>query len=487
MEALRRQSLTSRALLVVALWAGFYVLALGLALGLAWIPIAQARYSDTFGFGAIAAGAGAITVLWALRPRWWFKKKKEEDRFEPLSREEAPELFAFAEQVAAKVGAKPPRKLYLSGGPNASAAVESRWLGLVRERMVAIGLPLLAFLEPDELGAVLAHEFGHHVGGDVALGPWVYRTRAAIGRAAESLEDSSFFLDLPFRAYGDLFLRASTSVSRQQELAADAVSAGAFGAQATAAALRKVHELGPLWAAYFAHDAGPAISAGARVPLIEGFRRFLAEKKRRQAVQRDIDDLASGPPSPWDSHPSLEERLAAVGQAGSRPPVLASGGCLHLAGGERRAEELWYARAISAPLRAAGWEELGPGFVIPEIVKALKGTALDPARTPPSALPSLLREGAALWDRVRPAGLDLLSPEAKRRRAQQLLTDWLSAALSHRGFVAQVRPGAALALVGNGEEVDPAALVEGLGGGALDEHEYTEFCAGVESRALNDG
>ena len=29
---------------------------------------------------------------------------------------------------------------------------------------------------------MLAHEFGHFYGGDTKLGPWIYKTRAAIGQ-----------------------------------------------------------------------------------------------------------------------------------------------------------------------------------------------------------------------------------------------------------------------------------------------------------------
>ena len=45
-----------------------------------------------------------------------------------------------------------------------------------------VGLPLLHLVSERGLRAVIAHEFGHYAGGDTKLGPWIHRTRAAIGR-----------------------------------------------------------------------------------------------------------------------------------------------------------------------------------------------------------------------------------------------------------------------------------------------------------------
>ena len=56
------------------------------------------------------------------------------------------------------------------------------------------------------------------------------------------------------------------------------------GPEATAEALHKVHVLAPLWSAYLRHDVIPIIEQGVRVPLLDGFRAFLAEKSRRSEI-----------------------------------------------------------------------------------------------------------------------------------------------------------------------------------------------------------
>jgi Zn-dependent protease with chaperone function len=473
-----------RALLTLILWAGFWVLGLAVVAALAWVPIAESLYSGGLGWAGIFSAAGALTVLWALRPRWSFQK--HQDDVEYLSPERFPALHALVEDVARRVGSRVPRKVYLADQATAFITMQRRWFGLRREAIVGVGFPLFAILSREELASVLAHEFGHHTGGDLTLGPWVYRTRSAIASAVDTLEDSAFFLDVPFRLYGQLFLRVSGAVSRQQELAADALSAKTCGAEAAAHALHKVHVLAPLWSAYLHHDVIPIIEKSVRVPLLDGFKGFLHEKGWRAEISRDIEEELRRPPSPWDSHPPFEERLRSLGHAGPQEgeplPLQAfeAGGCMELLGGPAAAEEVFYEQKTRGSLVHLKWEELGEKVVLPEIAKHLTGGALDPRRTPLGSLPALLREGSQLWDRVRPPGLDILSPEAKRVRARQLLVQWLAAALVERGFVAELRPGMHLRLQHDGHFVEPASVVEWLSQGVWTDEQYRTWSSLIE-------
>lgn len=474
-----------RALLTLVLWAGFWLLGAGVVAALVWVPVAESLYSGGVGGAGLFSAAGALTVLWALRPRWPLRRRRHEDA-QFLSRERFPALHSLVEEVARRVGAQVPTQVYLDDRATAFITIERRWWGLRREAIVGVGFPLFAMLSREELASVLAHEFGHHAGGDLTLGPWVYRTRFSIASAVDTLEDSAFFLDVPFRLYGQLFLRVSGAVSRQQELAADALAARTCGPEATAQALHKAHVLAPLWSAYLHHDAIPIIEKSVRVPLLQGFRAFLQQKSWRPQIQQDIEEEARRPPSPWDSHPPFEERLRSLGHESPREgeplPVkeLEAGGCLELLGGEASAEELFYEQKTRGSLVSLRWEELGEKVILPEIARHLTGGALDPRRTPLSALPELLREGPRLWDRVRAQGLDILSPEAKRQRARLLLVQWLAAALAVRGFVPELRPGTQLRLQHEGHFVEPASVVEWLARGVWTEAQYLAWSSLIE-------
>jgi Zn-dependent protease with chaperone function len=462
-----RGALIRRALVSAALWAGFWVLGAAIVAGLLAIPVAQATYGAGPDLGGFAAGAAAVLVAWSLRPRRGLRWRRAEGA-PPLSREEAPALHALVADAARRAGVPAPDEVRLSARPNASIG-EERWrFGLARARVLELGLPLFVVLDRAELGAVVAHELGHARGGDVLLGAWVHRTRGAIAGAVDGLDGSAFFLDVPFRAYGALFLRASGAVSRAQELSADACAASAFGAAAAWGALRKIEVLGGEWDVYFNLDALPAVEHGARVPLVEGFRRFLAAQERRPEVARALALGAEAPPHPGDTHPPHAQRLLAVdparrADAPSPPPA----GCLDLLGGEAAAEEAWYRRALSTPLPAVGWDEVADERILPGLAEELAGTSLDPAGADLGRFPALARDPAAAWGAVA-RGVNLLSPEARRQRGLSLLGAWLAVALRQRGFSARARPGAELVLVRGGEEVAPWSLARAVADGRVD-------------------
>ena len=61
-----RPSLTGRVVLAVALMVGFYVLALGMALGLLWIPYAEFTTLHRLHLKlALFCAVGAGTILWS--------------------------------------------------------------------------------------------------------------------------------------------------------------------------------------------------------------------------------------------------------------------------------------------------------------------------------------------------------------------------------------------------------------------------------------
>jgi Zn-dependent protease with chaperone function len=88
--------------------------------------------------------------------------------------------------------------------------------------VLAVGVPVMMVLDPNELASVLAHEFGHFHGGDTRLGPLVYRTRAAMAR---TLNAASGWVQGIFKAYASFYLSHSQGISRAQEFAADRLAA----------------------------------------------------------------------------------------------------------------------------------------------------------------------------------------------------------------------------------------------------------------------
>jgi Zn-dependent protease with chaperone function len=113
-----------------------------------------------------------------MRPR--LGRRARENR---VARADAPALYAYADEVAQSVGARPPHVIVLSTDFNASWSVR----GLRRERTLELGLPLLAVLDPDEITALVAHELAHGRNGDATRG-------LVVGSAIAGLSELYFAL-----------------------------------------------------------------------------------------------------------------------------------------------------------------------------------------------------------------------------------------------------------------------------------------------------
>jgi Zn-dependent protease with chaperone function len=460
-----------RAVLVLALWAGFWLLALTLILFLLWIPFIQLQtHMELSGFVALGA---AFTLAWALRPR---SKNKQDGKAEPLSRERAQALYKMVERIGRKLGVLAPVEIHLVGTATAFISAKRNWLGRVTHLQVGLGLPLLGTLTEAELGSVIAHEFGHFVGGDLSLGPWVYRTRLALAHTVNELDDSMFFLDILFRGYFTWFLRLSSQVSRQQEYWADATAARCFGIPATRAALEKIHLIDPMWSSYLDHELGPAIGRGARLPIFAGFKRFCQAGLRREVVQQAIDwsKLHSDEyriTDQFDSHPSLSDRVAAL-VPGSKPGLPPPAQCFALLGGEAATEALWYDSLELEKARETDWDRFGAEILQVQVCERFAGSWMDPQQLSLDQLPATVNDLDGLWKRLKPEGVSFLSRGGKHNHVLEILEEWLIACLCHNGFVPQVLPGQELLLQrtladGTRQGVQPAKLLAQAQAGTL--------------------
>ncbi len=452
--------MTSRILFALSLFLGFYLFGLALVLALLWLPWAQVRYSGSMAPSGFIAVVGALYILWALvPPRSKFTAPGPE-----LSGESQPRLHALITDVARKTHHPMPHAVYLVNNAVAFAGSRPRWYGLRREPMVGIGVPLLALLSKDELAAVIAHEFGHHVGGDVKLGPWQHRTYVAISAALDRLEGSNVFLHLPFYSYGRMFLRLTGAASREQELRADALAARTVSARSLGDALIALEQYGSSWAAYWHGVFVPAVNAGFVPPIVEGYQRFLTAT----APPPLTTAKPAVPPADHDTHPPLDVRLAALGV--SLPRRAFGEPSLHLlhdlGGTERRLlGPLLADETVIARLVPVSWDEWG-GRVLPAIWKLFMDSKMEALRgVGLSSLPSLLASEALWWERLR-SGINVYSPEARRRQLRVWLGHWVALSLLDGGFTVVSEPGAEPMLARDRLRIEPFRWVQDLATGA---------------------
>jgi Zn-dependent protease with chaperone function len=451
--------------MAVGLYAGFYLLGAAVVAAIAWLPWAQVHYTGGIEPSGMIACVGVLYVLWALIPRWrrWSAPGPE------LSRTDQPALHALVDDVARAAGHATPRALYMVLEPTAMATSRPRWGGLRREPVVGLGLPLFALLTRAQLAAVVAHEFGHHVGGDVRLGPWQHRTFQAIAAALHRLDGSSVFLHLPFYAYGRLFLRLSGAASREQELRADALAARIAGRAAIADALVATVEQGDRWYDYWGGVFTPAVDAGFLMPLLDGYRRFMAEPARADERPSSLAAV------PEDTHPPLAARLAALGPVDSRPagpPDAVADALRDVAVLESRLITTVLRDAAVLPrLKRLEWDDWGRE-VLPAVWAHQLGDRERHLRDLKlTSLPSLLQD--SWWERLR-GGINVFSPEARQRQLRAWLGRWLGLSLLAAGYRVTSGPGAEPTLERDGSVVQPFIWIEDLAAGR---RTADEWCA----------
>jgi Zn-dependent protease with chaperone function len=469
-------SLAIRAVWVVLAAAGFWVLAVGLVGALVCAGLAIQIYAPERTPAAFAAWALAFVLLLGFMPRLSLKERNDEAP--RLGPNDHPRFQAFVRDVARRAGAKAPQAIYLFHGANAFAgARRARWHAR-RESVIGVGLPLLALLTETEIRSVLAHEMGHHVRGDVKLGPWVHRTRRAIVRAVDHLDGSSFWLHLPFVAYAWFFLKTSLRISREQELAADAVAAQVAGPSATASALRKLDVLAAAWDAFFYGEVVPIVACGRLPPLLEGFERYW--RAAQTLGTPAFEALAVGIEAAQatrhdDTHPSLTERIAALGD----PPPLsdyaptALGLLDHLAVVEEKVIRD-ILRDERAPLAPVPWDVVAEEVWLPlwrdrtANIRALE-------RANVTDLPAAWENWEQIARETR-RGPAIASVGAERKRLEHLMGTWLAVRLFDAGFRVSAPPGLAVVAQRGDLAVEPLRLAADLASGKLDAPGWPELC-----------
>ncbi|MGW0419833.1 M48 family metallopeptidase [Streptomyces sp. NPDC003015] len=149
--------------------------------GLTLVLAAVGVWGLVRGWGGLGMAFGLffLALAWSLRPR--LNRLSEDDRV--LLRDDAPELYALVDEVAAAMGTRSVDAVVVDVEANASVT----HLGL-RRRLLTLGLPLWEVLSPQQRIALLGHELGHFTQGDTrhgmvvgtalrSLSTWLYYVR----------------------------------------------------------------------------------------------------------------------------------------------------------------------------------------------------------------------------------------------------------------------------------------------------------------------
>ncbi len=245
----------------------------------------------------------------------------------PLSRKEAELLFKTTEEIRRKLKAPKVHRILLDGEFNAAVAQIPR-LGILgwQRNYLIVGLPYLHAVSPDQFRAVLAHELGHLSGAHGRSSAWVYRLRRTWEQLLQALVDrdsvaTALVFGLFFRWYAPFFAAYSFVLARAQEYEADRASARLAGGRNAADALISTYIKGAFVRQRVWPDIYRTADRRAEPPAAyHTMQRLFSAGITEHEAAVWLEDAMRGQTGSADTHPSLADRLAALGQPSRIPP-----------------------------------------------------------------------------------------------------------------------------------------------------------------------
>jgi Zn-dependent protease with chaperone function len=290
---------------VLAVWLSYWVTAL----------LFDRYYPKLILVAAVLAGLAVVAIVGALLRKVPAPEPLEAER---VTEAQAPGLWRRVKDLAARLGTEPPA--IVAAGIDDNFFVTEHAMPLTDGtpgggRLLYVSLPLLRTLAPSEADAVFGHELAHFQGGDTAasarLYPMLVRYEAYWSAlAAGGLTVPASYVMRLYRAIFELALKRE---QRRRELAADAAAARLTSPDDLGRSLLKIVGYSSFRAAteqaLFEHREVHQEGLGLAQRIEAGLPAHAASP----GFQEHVRTLQV--PHPFDSHPPLEERLAAVGAA----------------------------------------------------------------------------------------------------------------------------------------------------------------------------
>jgi hypothetical protein len=119
------------------------------------------------------------------------------------------------------------------------------------------------------------------------------------------------------------------------------------------------------------------LNAGFQAPMIEGFQRFILSPKISNIISKAYEEqLKNEKANPYDTHPALTERVAALRGLPARPEVESEPAHVLLSNARNIESQLLKAIAVDkekiAKLREVDWDEIVETVYLPQWEKSAK-------------------------------------------------------------------------------------------------------------------
>ncbi len=304
-------------------------------------------------------GFAVVVIIYIFKSFIISVPEERADRIE-ITAETEPVFFEYLKAIAKEVGVSRPGRVFLVPEVSAFVSFRSpfRSMFFPSSKDLYIGLALANALSRDELGAVIAHEFGHFSQRSLRGGSYVYHLNQVIfnmvykepvnfkwleevGQKTNILALCVYLTAGIIRLIGKIMEQlyklvnvSYMTLSRQMEFHADAVSAVAFGPATIVSALKKTDYSEQVYNALVGEYQSMLSQRKRTVNYCHDHRAYLQLYASHVAFKYGIDDDPSGiawlnwsarsrvtVKNQWASHPTLAEREQRV--AGIRSDKIA--------------------------------------------------------------------------------------------------------------------------------------------------------------------
>jgi heat shock protein HtpX len=228
--------------------------------------------------------------------------------------------------------------------------------------------------------------------------------------------------------------------------------------------------------------------------MAEGFRRDVASPQISEAVSSSVNrELTEGETDPYDTHPPLRERVAALQNwpEGAMPEHDSPAISLlnNIVDFEIRLVGSIANASTAQTLKPLAWDKVGQKIWVPAWEVYTQKYSRSLAGITPCIFPELSQDLDVLSRRLGAFDGDDLPPEERRRQASILLGTALAVALNRQGWELRALPGDDVVCEHKGTLIKPFDIVPMLASGALTPEAWRDLCAssGIADLDLSAG
>ena len=274
------------------------------------------------GIGALIGFAGLVKACFSLSG-----KREQPILGQQLSREKNPSMFAFAKEIASKLGAREPDHIVVGLDPNFFVtSADVQLIGTDTEltgETLYLSLPLARIFTRDEIRAVIGHELGHFRGNDTMYSLRFAPVYAGLTQGMSTLgasQDLTAIAQLPAKSVLnymiEVFHRNVSTISREREFEADKAALEVAPAKSLATSLLKVGLYGNAWGGLQNSVVGRMQQGKFTRNMSSLFASIVKYDVNVEKIPEAIGDVAQATIShPTDSHPPTALRIEQAGLA----------------------------------------------------------------------------------------------------------------------------------------------------------------------------